>query len=69
MLADLARRHRLVGVHVSAITGLLGPSECYIDYDDQACYKVAFDDTSRRLEFSVNHSDERGKVLAVSLGH
>ena len=68
MLADLARRRRLVGVHVSAITGLLGPSECYIDYDDQPCYQLAFDDATRRLEFSVNHSDQPGKVLAVSIG-
>lgn len=68
MLADLARGHRLVGVQSSAIVDLLGPSECYIDYDDQPCYHLAFDDAKRRLEFSVSHSDQPGKVLAVSIG-
>jgi hypothetical protein len=66
MVADLARGHRLTGVKSSAITSLLGPSECYVNYDDEPCYEIAFDGANHRLEFSVNHS-EYGQLTA-SLG-
>src|SRR4051812_25271785 len=57
MLADLARRHQLVGVQSTTIINLLGPSDCYVGYDDEPCYKLALDSTKNRLEFSVDHSD------------
>jgi len=67
MVADLARGHQLTGVNTSAITSLLGPSECYVNYDDEPCYEFAFDGAKHRLEFSVNHSDQPGRVIDVSI--
>ena len=68
MLRDLARDHRFKGEQVSAVTALLGPSECYINYDDEPCYRVQVGADKYRLKFSVNHSGEIGKVHSVSIG-
>ena len=67
MVADLDRRHRLAGVHYRAIEALLGPGECYVDYEDEPCYVVELGGERYALQFGVNHSDAPGRVLSARL--
>ena len=67
MLADLARKHQLVGAQTSTIKSLLGPSECYVAYGDEPCYELAFDGEKHLLTFYANHSNRPGLVIGVSI--
>ena len=69
MLSDLAASHRFVGTQASAIRELLGPSQCYVSYDDEPCYELQYGGAKYRLEFSVNHSDQAGQILSVNVGN
>ncbi|HEY0971805.1 MAG TPA: hypothetical protein VGE02_12625 [Gemmatimonadales bacterium] len=67
MLADLAERHRLVGVHRDSIEALLGPNECYVAYEDEPCYSLELGEEPYDLQFGVNHSSRPGTVIGVRL--
>jgi hypothetical protein len=67
MLADFAGRHALVGRHNREVVALLGPIECYADYEDVPCYFVQLDGRPFMLEFGVNHSDHPGMVIYARL--
>jgi len=68
MVADLIKRHDFVGGKYEAVTGVLGASTCYADYDDIPCYLVEGVRGGRQqLVFGVNHSDRPGTVIHVSL--
>jgi hypothetical protein len=67
MVADLDRRHRLVGATVRAVKALLGPGECFVSYEDEPCYHVELGGVRYALELRVNHSNARGRVVSVGL--
>ena len=67
MVADLDRRHRLVGVRARTIRALLGPGECFVRYEDEPCYDVELGGEPYALQFSLNHSNERGRVISARL--
>jgi hypothetical protein len=69
MVSDLAAKHRFVGAQAVAVHQLLGPSQCYVSYDDEPCYELEYESAKYRLEFSVNHSDRPGQVLSVDVKH
>lgn len=69
MLADLFRKHDFIGRKNSDVFALLGPATCYADYEDVPCYVVEFGEGDKRsLAFSVNHSDDPGRVHSIGLG-
>jgi hypothetical protein len=69
MLGDLFRKHDFIGRKNGDVFALLGRSTCYADYEDVPCYVVEFGEGDRRsLAFSVNHSDDPGKVHSIGLG-
>jgi hypothetical protein len=68
MLASLFQQHEFIGRKNQEVFALLGPSTCYSDYEDVPCYLVEFSDGNKRsLAFSVNHSDDTGRVHAIGL--
>ena len=67
MLAHFVGTRVLVGRHVHEALALLGPIECYVDYEDQPCYWVQLDGRPYTLEFGLNHSDHPGVVVSARL--
>lgn len=67
MLAAFAATHEIVGRSYRQVVDLLGPSECYADYEDQPCYWVRLGGRPYTLVFGVNHSDRPGTVVSVEL--
>ena len=67
MLVALMQQYHFVGSHRDSVEALLGPSECYLHYEDEPCYALVLDGEPVQLEFWVNHSSRPGRVLAVSL--
>lgn len=68
MLRDFAYKTRFVGQTPERITELLGPSECYADYEDQPCYNVIVSGAENTLVFHVAHSGTNsGFVLRATL--
>jgi hypothetical protein len=68
MVASLMQSHRADMTTSDKVFGLLGPSECYVNYDDEPCYLLTNRNKTYRLEFSVNHSTHPGRILGASLG-
>jgi hypothetical protein len=69
MLGDLFARNRFVGRQFDVVRQLLGPSVCYVGYDDEPCYEVEYDSEKYRVAFSVNHSDRIGEIYGVDVEH
>ena len=68
MLNDLLRQHKFIGRKNDEVFALLGPATCYADYEDAPCYVVEFGDGDKQsLAFSVNHSDDPGRVHGIGL--
>ena len=67
MVADLMRGRRFIGSKNKSVIELLGPGDCYLDYEDEPCYGVEFEGRYFQLGFGVNHSDRPGEVVQVSL--
>jgi hypothetical protein len=67
MLQDLFRTRRFEGSASDEVHALLGPNECYVDYDDEPCYAVVLGGVRYDLQFAVNHSNRLGTVLGVRL--
>jgi len=67
MLAHFASTHAVLGRDYHEVLTLLGPSECYVDYEDEPCYWVQLNGRPYTLEFGVNHSDRPGFVVSVGL--
>ena len=68
MIASLMRSHMPKMTTNEIVFGLLGPSECYVNYDDEPCYVFTSRSRSYKLEFSVNHSTHPGRILGASIG-
>jgi hypothetical protein len=68
MLAALAHGPLALAQTASDVQSLLGPSECYVHYDSEPCYRLQLRGEGYRLEFPVNHSDGLGRIFAVQLG-
>jgi hypothetical protein len=66
MVADLARRHRFIGMHPDSVTARLGPSECYVNQDGEPCYRVRLGHSDFHLEFHFHASPAR-RISAVGL--
>lgn len=68
MLKGIAPSYRFVGKDPEAIEEFLGPSDCYVSYDDEPCYRLEANENTLYLAMSVAHSgDEAGKVFSVSV--
>ncbi len=69
MLESLARTQRFRGTEPALIEEMLGPSECYVGYDNEPCYRVpVLGSEDRYLAFMVAHSgSDWGKVLGAEL--
>jgi hypothetical protein len=51
MVADLARRHRFIGMHADSVTARLGPSECSVMREGEPCYRLRLGHSDFHLEF------------------
>ena len=67
MLASLFRDRLPRPGRNTEVFAVLGAADCYLNYEDEPCYRVRLGDAAYRLEFPVNHSDRPGAVLAVRL--
>ena len=66
MVADLARRHRFIGMHPDSVTARLGPSECYVNQDGEPCYRVRLGHSDFHLEFHF-HASPSQRIYAIGL--
>lgn len=66
MVADLARRHRFIGMHPDSVKARLGPSECYVNQDGEPCYRVRFGHSDFQLEFHFQAAPSQ-RVDAIGL--
>lgn len=63
MILDLARHHKLKNIEPEKIRRLLGQNTCYINYDDEPCYKIKINQKTQYLAFPVAHSGNNiGKI-------
>jgi hypothetical protein len=67
MVASLMRSRIGRTTTNAQIIALLGPSECYVNYDDEPCYVLTSNQKAYRLEFSVNHSTHPGRIVGVGI--
>ena len=66
LLKSLFTNKNFVGAHNEVVFDLLGHSTCYIDYEDQPCYEIIYDDKFYFLIFYVYHSgDKAGKISNI----
>ena len=66
MVADLARRHRFIGMHPDSVKARLGPSDCYVIQDGEPCYRVRLGHSDFNLEFHFHASPSR-RIYAIGL--
>jgi hypothetical protein len=67
MIADLARRHRFIGMHPDSLNSRLGPSDCYANQEVVPCYRLRLGHSDFQLEFPVHQSSRPPRVLAIRL--
>lgn len=67
MLADLARRHRFIGMHPASVQARLGPFDCYAYQDGVPCYRLRLGHSDFQLELPVRESSRPPRVLAIRL--
>lgn len=67
MVADLARRHRFIGMHRDSVVALLGEPECYEHPSDEPCYRLRLGHSDFELQFPVHASSSPPRILAVRL--
>jgi hypothetical protein len=59
MLKSLFRQKSFFEIRNENVFNLLGHSTCYIDYEDQPCYEIIFDEKYYFLVFYVYHSTDK----------
>ena len=64
MLKSLFRQESFVGSRNENVFNLLGLSTCYIDYEDQPCYEIIFDEKYYFLVFYVYHSTDKAGTIS-----
>lgn len=68
LLADLFDRHEFEEMYGEGVETLLGDmKDCYVNYDDEPCYAVVLGEARYDLQFSLNHSNDPGRVVGVRL--
>lgn len=67
MVADLARRHRFIGMRPDSVQARLGKSDCYAYQDGVPCYRLRLGHSDFQLEFPVHASSRPPRVLAIRL--
>ena len=66
MLKSLFSNKTFVGTQNEVVYALLGHSTCYIDYEDQPCYEIIYDEKFYFLVFYAYHSgDKAGKISNI----
>lgn len=64
MLKSLFNQESFVGDRNKSIFSLLGHSTCYIDYEDQPCYEIIYDEKYYFLVFYVYHSTDKAGTIS-----
>ena len=67
MVADLARRHRFIGMHPDSVHARLGTSDCYYYQDGVPCYQLRLGHSDFQLVFPVDEARRPPRVVAVRL--
>ena len=67
MVADLARRHRFIGMPSDSVRARLGASDCHVDEVGVPCYRLQLGHSAFQLEFPVHASNRPQRVLAIRL--
>jgi len=67
MVADLARRHRFIGMRPDSVHARLGPSDCHYYQDGVPCYQLRLGHSDFQLVFPVDESSRPPRVVAVQL--
>jgi hypothetical protein len=67
MVADLASRHRFIGLPPDSVEGRLGSSDCHANREVMPCYRLRMGHSDFQLEFPVHASSRPPRVLAIRL--
>lgn len=67
MVADLARRHRFIGMRRDSVVALLGQPECYEHVSEEPCYRLRLGHSDFELQFPVHASSNPRRILAIRL--
>ena len=68
MVGSLAVKHWFIGRNPQEVEELLGERTCYVNYDDEPCYRVIVDSETKYIAFTVAHSGENvGKITGAYL--
>jgi hypothetical protein len=64
MLKSLFDNEAFVGTKNEHVFDLLGYSTCYMDYEDQPCYEIIYDEKFFFLVFYVYHSTDKAGTIS-----
>ena len=67
MVADLARRHRFIGMQPDSVQARLGKFDCYAYQEGVPCYRLRLGHSDFQFEFPVHASSRPTRVLAIRL--
>lgn len=67
MVADLASRHRFIGMHPDSVKTRLGPSDCSANQHGEPCYRLRLGHSDFQLELPVHASSVPPRILALRL--
>jgi hypothetical protein len=67
MVADLASRHRFMGMHPDSVYARLGMGDCYVHQDGEPCYQIRLGHSDYQLWLPVQESRTSPRVSAVRL--